>query len=114
MVLAGVLAVAGLFASPQKADAQVYLSLGYSNPYYSYGYSPGAYYSSLYTPYTYGYASPYWGMNPYWGGYGMPTYSYRNYVYSSPFYGSGYYGYRSVSPSIYGPGGYHYRYWQWR
>jgi hypothetical protein len=117
LVLAGVLATAGVLVTAQKADAQVTFSFGYNNPYtYSYGFNPYTY-NSFYTPYSYGgVGNPYvrgFG-NPYVGGFRAPYYSYRDYVYNSPFYGSGYTGYRYVSPSIYGPGGYQYRYWRWR
>jgi len=117
LVLTGVLAVAGVSATAQKADAQVVFSFGYNNPYaYNYGYGASPYYNSFYTPYSYGFGNPYvtgFG-NPYAGGFGSPYYSYRDHVYNSPFYGSGYYGYRYQSPSFYGPGGYQYRYWRWR
>jgi hypothetical protein len=117
LVLAGILAVAGVGLTAQKADAQVYFGLrvgnpygyGYGNPYFTgFGNPYVGTYSSFYTPYATGFS------NPYWGGYAAPYYSYRDYVYSSPFVGSSYYGYRYMSPSIYGPGGYQYRYWQWR
>jgi hypothetical protein len=118
LVLAGVLATAGVTATAQKADAQVPFGFGYNNPYafnYGFGASPFGY-NSFYTPYSYGFGNPYAGgfNNPYVGNYGAPYYSYRDYVYNSPFYGSGYSGYRYVSPSIYGPGGYQYRYYRWR
>ena len=111
-VLAGALALAGLFAFPQKADAQVTFSLGFGNNYgwgtpYAYGWgNPYAYSTPMY-----GYwANPYWS-SPYRYGAGSPYWVGRAYSYTNPLWGGTSY-YRGVYANPgWGPGYYQYRYW---
>jgi len=105
LMVAGVLAAAGVAGSAGKADAQVYFNLGYGSPYVTNGFYPGTYYSSGYTPYYGGYAPAYVSPYPTWTG----SYQY----YNTPYY-SGYSRSYYQSPSVYGPGGYNYRYRYWR
>jgi len=104
-LLSGLLAVAGLFGSASRADAQVV---------FGYGYPYGGVYpaTSFVTPYG-GYASPYLGgyASPYWGGYTAPYWSGRYYNYQTP-YGTRYGSYYYANPG-YGPGTYTYRWGRW-
>ena len=105
-LLAGALALAGLFGSAGKADAQVVI--GYGNPY---GYSWGYPYAATYSTPMYGYwANPYWS-SPYRYGYGSPYWVGRTYSYADPFFGSTYYRGVYASPGLGYPGVYSYRYW---
>ncbi len=107
VILAGALALAGLFGSAGKADAQVVYGFGYTYPYYTYstpiyGYWANPYWSSPLRGY--GYVSPYWGgYSPYWVGQAYSTYN--------PFWGSTYYRGIYASPGWGYPGVYSYRYW---
>jgi len=101
LALAGVLALAGLALTADKASAQF--------GYYNYGYNP--YVGGVYNNFAYG------GVNPYATGlYGtaLPYYNYQTRYYSNPFYGTGVYNSYYQSPSLYGPGGFQYNYWRWR
>lgn len=107
MVLSGMLALAGLIGSANKADAQVVFSIGSGYPYGYYGSYVSPYWNYTWPPAT-SYYSPYWGglgySSPYWYG--------RSYSYYSPFgtrAGSYYY----ANPG-YGPGLYSYRWNRWR
>jgi hypothetical protein len=108
-ILAGALALGGLFLVPSKADAQFSFSIGYNSPYASYGFGN-----------PYGYSTPmygYWG-NPYWSSpyrgysYSSPYWYGRSYSYASPFYGTGYNSFYYANPG-WGPGQYSYRYGRW-
>lgn len=119
LIVAGVLAAAGLFGTAGKADAQFVIGIGAGNPYLGYG---GGY--PGFSNYGYrGFATPAFGGYPSYGyansfgnsylGYGNPYYGYRSSAYSNPF-AYGYSNYRYVSPSFYGPGGYQYNYGNFR
>ena len=113
-LVATLLSAAACVCMTSDAKAQAYFGRYYNNvPYnnyaspYDYNYViPASYYAPNYSNYNYStFAAP--NYNPYYA----PTTSYQNYYYSNPFsYGS----YRSSyqSPSVYGPGGYSYRYRQ--
>ena len=101
LTLSAVFAGAALAAGAGTASAQ------YS--FYNYGYNPyGGGYSSNYS-----YVNPGGiGINPYGGVYVQPYTAYQTQYYANPFYGVGGVTSAYVAPSIYGPGGYQYRYWR--
>ena len=116
-LLAGAQALAGLFGSAGKADAQVVM--GYGSPY---GYSWGYPYATTYSTPIYGYwGNPYWSSptrglayaSPYWTGYSSPYWVGQAYSAYNPFVGSTYYRGVYASPGLGYPGVYSYRYWRW-